>query len=100
MRLSITSESIYNLTQGSLQVASKENLGSSPGFLIGLLKQGAPPAEEAGKNVGSFVDVRDTALHHVLALEHESAGGQRVISVAGPNAWQDICKHPGELSCP
>ena len=31
----------------------------------------------------SWVDVRDTALGHVLALEKDAAGGQRIITAAG-----------------
>ena len=31
----------------------------------------------------SWVDVRDTALGHVLALEKEAAGGQRIITASG-----------------
>ena len=31
----------------------------------------------------SWVDVRDTALGHVLALEKDAAGGQRIITASG-----------------
>ena len=31
----------------------------------------------------SWVDVRDTALDHVLALEKDAAGGQRIITASG-----------------
>ena len=38
---------------------------------------------------GSWVDVRDLAEAHVLALERESAGGQRIIASAGQWIWQE-----------
>lgn len=37
----------------------------------------------------SFIDVRDLGLAHVLALEKEAAGGERVITSSGPYNWQD-----------
>jgi len=38
---------------------------------------------------GSWVDVRDIAMAHALALEKEDAGGQRVIISAGSFIWQE-----------
>ena len=38
---------------------------------------------------GEWVDVRDIALAHVLAIEKEAAGGKRVIISAGPFKFQD-----------
>ncbi|KAJ6476500.1 D-lactaldehyde dehydrogenase [Mycena vitilis] len=38
---------------------------------------------------GNWVDVRDLALAHVLALETEKAGGERIIIAAGAFKWQD-----------
>ncbi|KAJ7590474.1 D-lactaldehyde dehydrogenase [Mycena floridula] len=38
----------------------------------------------------SWVDVRDVAEAHILALEKEAAGGERFIISAGPNFWQDF----------
>ena len=40
-----------------------------------------------------YVDVRDIAQAHVLALQKEQAGGNRFIIAAGPFKWQDF----GEL---
>ncbi|KAF8148636.1 hypothetical protein B0H34DRAFT_736338 [Crassisporium funariophilum] len=37
----------------------------------------------------AWVDVRDTALAHVLALEKEAAGGERIITTSGPYIWQE-----------
>ncbi|PSS37211.1 hypothetical protein PHLCEN_2v944 [Hermanssonia centrifuga] len=38
----------------------------------------------------AWVDVRDLALAHVLALQKEAAGGNRFIISAGPYKWQDL----------
>lgn len=40
-----------------------------------------------------WVDVRDLAYSHVLALEREEAGGKRLIVSAGPYRWQDFGMH-------
>lgn len=37
-----------------------------------------------------WVDVRDVADAHVLALEKEAAGNERVIITAGPFVWQEL----------
>jgi len=37
----------------------------------------------------SWVDVRDVARAHVLALEKDEAGGQRIIIASGPWRWQE-----------
>ncbi|KAF9527862.1 hypothetical protein CPB83DRAFT_855320 [Crepidotus variabilis] len=37
----------------------------------------------------SWVDVRDTALGHVLALQKEEAGGERIITCGGGFIWQE-----------
>jgi nucleoside-diphosphate-sugar epimerase len=39
--------------------------------------------KEALSETNSWVDVRDTALGHVLALEKDAAGGQRIITASG-----------------
>ncbi|KAF8879132.1 hypothetical protein BD779DRAFT_1552618 [Infundibulicybe gibba] len=36
-----------------------------------------------------WVDVRDVATAHVLALEKPEAGGERIIICAGPSVWQE-----------
>jgi nucleoside-diphosphate-sugar epimerase len=43
----------------------------------------SPKTKEALSRPNSWVDVRDIALGHVLALEKDAAGGQRIIIVAG-----------------
>ena len=42
------------------------------------------------KSQGStYIDVRDVAEAHTLALEKEAAGGERIIISAGSYVWQD-----------
>ena len=43
----------------------------------------SPLTQRPASESNSWVDVRDTALGHVLALEKEAAGGQRIITSAG-----------------
>ncbi|KAI0827010.1 NAD-P-binding protein [Trametes gibbosa] len=46
--------------------------------------------DEGLANTGSsYVDVRDLALAHVLALQKSEAGGERIIVSAAPYKWQD-----------
>jgi nucleoside-diphosphate-sugar epimerase len=42
-----------------------------------------PKSKEALSASSVWVDVRDTALGHVLALEKPEAAGQRIITAAG-----------------
>jgi nucleoside-diphosphate-sugar epimerase len=67
-------------------VATKDKLGSTIGVFLSTF---AGP-DGSGSLAGDFVDVRDTAAHHSLALETPAAGGERIISSSGPFAWQDI----------
>ena len=43
----------------------------------------SPKTKEILSETNSWVDVRDTALGHVLALEIDAAGGQRIITSGG-----------------
>ncbi|KZO89724.1 NAD(P)-binding protein [Calocera viscosa TUFC12733] len=47
-------------------------------------------AEECGPYYSDWVDVRDTALAHVRAVQVPAAGGERFLVSGGPFAWQDI----------
>ena len=42
-----------------------------------------PKPKEVLSDSYSYVDVRDCALGHVLAMENEAAGGERIITSAG-----------------
>lgn len=48
--------------------------------------------------MSSWVDVRDAALSHVLAIEKEAAGGERLIVASGPFCWQDFIDTANALS--
>jgi hypothetical protein len=43
----------------------------------------SPKTKETLSESYSWVDVRDTALGHVLALEKDAAGGERIITTNG-----------------
>lgn len=47
-----------------------------------------------------WIDVRDLAGAHVLALEKPAAGGERIIVHAGPWKWQDFIDAANDLSPP
>ncbi|KAF8880899.1 hypothetical protein CPB84DRAFT_1851713 [Gymnopilus junonius] len=48
-----------------------------------------PKTKEGLSFSSGWVDVRDTSLAHVLALEKEAAGGERIITTAGSFNWQE-----------
>ncbi|EED86030.1 predicted protein [Postia placenta Mad-698-R] len=47
----------------------------------------APWGSDGGPD---YIDVRDLALAHVLAIQKEGAGGERLIISSGPWKWQDF----------
>jgi hypothetical protein len=55
----------------------------------------SPQTKEALSESNSWVDVRDTALGHVLALEKDAAGGQRILTSSGARHVNLI--HPGPV---
>ncbi|EFI27543.1 D-lactaldehyde dehydrogenase [Coprinopsis cinerea okayama7 len=72
------------------EVRSPTTLNSSmQGFWDNVISVDSPKSWEALSFGASWVDVRDVALSHVLALEKEEAGGQRIILSEGPFIWQD-----------
>lgn len=60
-------------------MTKEKGVGSTPGVFLGTL----PKGDTSGKLAGSYVDVRDVALQHVLALTTPEAGGERIISMSG-----------------
>ena len=62
----------------TLQAPKDKGPGSTPGVFLSTL----PSGDLSGKLVGGWVDVRDVALQHVLALSIPEAGGERIISTA------------------
>jgi nucleoside-diphosphate-sugar epimerase len=71
-------------------VPTLENLNESNAFLRGnlLLNNTSPEALAAPQ--GSWVDVRDAALAHVVALEREAAGGERFLAAGGAFSFQEM----------
>ena len=54
--------------------------------------RGTKGEAELTAQFGSYVDVRDVAKAHVLAIQKPEAGGSRYVVAAGVFTWQDICK--------
>jgi nucleoside-diphosphate-sugar epimerase len=52
----------------------------------------APKTREELSSANVWIDVRDIAEAHVLALEKEKAGGERFVLGAGSYNWQTISK--------
>ncbi|KAF8519607.1 D-lactaldehyde dehydrogenase [Hysterangium stoloniferum] len=84
------------------QVSSPSSLNTSSLNFLAYLKNDPPRTDEQlSEPVGSFVDVRDVAAGHVLALENESLGNKsneaafkegsgRMILSAGNFSWQGV----------
>lgn len=64
-----------------------ESLNTSSRLWYDVVVVGGQP-EDFLKTGLAFIDVRDVAKAHVLALEKEAAGGERIIISAGPFIWQ------------
>jgi len=72
------------------EVTSPSSLTSSMQIWYHIVVTGSDPKTiEALPQSDSWVDVRDTALAHVLALEKDEAGGERIITSAGGFNWPD-----------
>lgn len=57
---------------------------------------GGKSEDALAKETDSWIDVRDLALAHVLALEKEAAGGERIIISAGTDIQ---CWRPRRERC-
>lgn len=53
-----------------------------------MVAEGEKPKDKLSDS-NSWIDVRDAALAHILALENEAAGNERIIVCEGPWRWQD-----------
>ena len=62
---------------------SLSSLGFAMGMWYKMIVADSPKTKEILSGSNSWVDVRDTALGHVLALEKDAAGGQRIITANG-----------------
>ena len=58
-------------------------MGAALGLWYEMVVADSPKTKETLSESNSWVDVRDTALGHVLALEKDAAGGQRIITASG-----------------
>ncbi|KZT51575.1 D-lactaldehyde dehydrogenase [Calocera cornea HHB12733] len=57
------------------------------------------PANQVGQFAGFWIDVRDVATAHLLALQKEKAGGERILVAAGAFAWQDVYDSMQSAQC-
>lgn len=60
------------------QVTKVKGVASSLAAFLNTLPEG----DTSGEIVDDWVDVRDVAVQHVLALSTPAAGGERIISAA------------------
>lgn len=65
------------------RIVSQAPQDKGPGSTLKIFLDTLPDGELSGKLVGDWVDVRDVALQHVLALSTPDAGGERILSTAG-----------------
>jgi len=66
-----------------------EELNSSNKFWYQTVFNGLPDPKELGTQGMAWIDVRDLAEAHVLAIKKAGAGGQRIIVASGLWKWQD-----------
>ncbi|THH09440.1 hypothetical protein EW145_g2000 [Phellinidium pouzarii] len=82
------------------EVASPDALNSSVAlFYEAILTKNKTPEELLAMQFG-WVDVRDVARGHVLALESPRAGGERFVLCSGHFIWQDWFDAVNELNIP
>ncbi|KAG6880899.1 hypothetical protein C0993_003801, partial [Termitomyces sp. T159_Od127] len=74
------------------EVKTPETLNTSLRLWYDVVVVGGQP-EEFLKTGLAFIDVRDVAEAHTLALEKEAAGGERIIISSGPFIWQQWGEH-------
>ncbi|KAF8959850.1 hypothetical protein BDZ97DRAFT_1836214 [Flammula alnicola] len=79
-------------------VSSLSSLNTSLQTWYNVVVSENPKTKAALSDSNSWVDVRDTALGHVLALEKAEAGGERIITVSGPYIWQEWLDAANSLS--
>lgn len=86
------------------EVSSPDALNTSAATFYNYVADGAK-ANAAGNeflaNTGTcWIDVRDLAEAHALALEKQAAGGERIIIDAGLWKWQDFIDAANDLNPP
>ncbi|KAF9561492.1 D-lactaldehyde dehydrogenase [Agrocybe pediades] len=80
------------------EVKSLSSLNTSLQTWYDTVVVDSPKSKEALAVSNSWVDVRDTALGHVLALEKPEAGGERIITCEGGYIWQEWINAANSLS--
>ncbi|CAA7269675.1 unnamed protein product [Cyclocybe aegerita] len=70
-------------------VTSLKSLNTSLQSWYDVVVSDSPKTKEVLGQTIPWVDVRDTALAHVLAIEKEAAGGERIITTSGSTIWQE-----------
>ncbi|KAF9482945.1 D-lactaldehyde dehydrogenase [Pholiota conissans] len=70
-------------------VNSISSLNTSVQLWIDMVTSTTPKSAQALLDSNAWVDVRDVALAHVLALEVDAAGGERVVVAEGSWIWQE-----------
>ena len=81
-------------------IEKPEDLNTSALELFGVLLKNTQNDEEVVDGRYSWVDVRDIAEAHVVALEKPEAGGERILFSAGklPTSFEESTPHsPGNL---
>lgn len=75
-------------------VEKPEDLGTSAHELFEVLYKNSKSSGELVASVNSWVDVRDIAQAHVVALQKPKAGGERILVSVG-KALLVFLFHPG-----
>jgi len=70
------------------EVKDAASLGATPNVFWTNVTESPDPEKAKGLSM-NYVDVRDVALAHALALESSAAGGERFILSTGTFQWQD-----------
>ncbi|KZV66765.1 NAD-P-binding protein [Peniophora sp. CONT] len=78
------------------EVTSLSNLNTSMVDLYNTIT-GKKTAEVLTGPGNAYVDVRDVARAHVLAIQKDDAGGQRIIVSAGSHFWQELVDVANEM---
>ena len=63
------------------------------------LVKGEKDTEALAAPAGSWIDVRDVARAHALAVQIAEAGGNRIIISAGVFFWQDVGTYRSYDTC-
>jgi len=81
-------------------VPSADQLNTSQAEFYNTVVKGAKDDKSLGSLGNCWIDVRDLALAHVLAMETAQAGGNRFIVSAGTFKWQDFVDAANSLNPP